>query len=162
MNWAQRSKPQEIQPKPWLSDDAISYFQELLKPDMKVIEFGGGGSTLWLAPQVAEVVTVEHDEEWYDVIQKKAPENVTLCLAIVSVKPDFDLMFIDGEPVEERGWWLDNAGDYVKCGGYVVLDNANRPEYAGARAKFEKRARLLYSKTAGWKHLVTEFYEWLG
>lgn len=158
-DWAKRRKPEQIEPKPWLAEDAIKYFQSLLTPDMVVVEFGGGGSTLWLSERVKEVYAVERNDEWVSVIEKKVKQNVTLCTAL-SLMERADLLFIDGEPVQERGWWLDNARLYVKEGGIVVLDNANRPEYSGARAEFAKGAELLHTvRTEGGSYFVTEFWK---
>ena len=137
--WHKRSTPQQIKPLPWLAVDAIAYFESLLNSEMVVLEHGGGGSTLWLASRVKEVITVENNSEWYDVIAKQAPSNVTLCIDF-DTDEKLDLMFVDGEPVQARGHWLDRAPKLVKSGGYVVIDNANRPEYAGARAQFAKHA----------------------
>ena len=159
MDWTKRSKPAEIKRKPWLADKAIEYFESLLTPEMVVVEFGGGGSSLWLADRVKQVYTVEKDLDWVAVIRKNAPENVMLCTVLKLIELA-DILFIDGEPVEERAWWLDNARLYVKSGGIVVLDNANRPEYAGARAEFAKGAELLHTVTTqGGKYFVTEFWK---
>ncbi len=157
--WYHPRNHKDIIPKPWLAEAAIEYFESLLNKDMKVIEHGGGGSTLWLAERVAEVMTVEQNAAWYEAIRAKAPINVCMCGAFVTDTPDYDLLFIDGEPVEDRGWWLDHAREYVRAGGHIVLDNANRPEYAGARAKFQAEAELLKMfQSAGGKYFMTEFY----
>jgi hypothetical protein len=49
----------------------------------------------------------------------------------------------------------------VKPGGWVVLDNANRPEYAAERAELEKRTveyQRFNSNEGGTLYLVTEFF----
>ncbi len=159
MQWHKRKTPQQIEPKPWLAEDAIKYFENLLTPEMVVVEFGGGGSTIWLSQRVKEVYTIERNDEWVKVIKKNVGQNVMLCTALDIVERA-DLLFIDGEPVEERGWWLDNARMYVKAGGIVVLDNSNRPEYSGARSEFAKYADLLHTvRSEGGKYFVTEFWK---
>ncbi len=73
----------------------------------------------------------------------------------------YDLLFIDGEPVENRAAWLCGAFALVKPGGVVVLDNANRPEYQKERAFTQancKSFETVDGNSPGTKYLVTEFY----
>lgn len=63
---------------PWLTYSSIDYIEKYLNHDMKVFEYGGGGSTLYFASRVAELVTVEHDTSWYeqlDRLMKSEHEN---------------------------------------------------------------------------------------
>lgn len=50
---------------PWISYFAINYIERYLSSEMKVFEFGGGGSTLFFAKRVKKLVTVEHDSTWF-------------------------------------------------------------------------------------------------
>lgn len=61
--------------QPWLSFAAIDLLENYLKKDMRVFEFGGGGSTLFFAKRASEVVTVEHDSEWFPMIEKAIAEK---------------------------------------------------------------------------------------
>jgi hypothetical protein len=61
--------------QPWLSFAAIELIGNFITKEMAVFEFGGGGSTLYFAKRVAEVVTVEHDAEWFPMIGKSLKEN---------------------------------------------------------------------------------------
>lgn len=54
---------------PWLSFRAIELIQARLRPDHRVFEFGGGGSTLFFLDRVASVVTVEHDAHWFEKLK---------------------------------------------------------------------------------------------
>ncbi|MFN3876059.1 MAG: hypothetical protein ACK4L7_09135, partial [Flavobacteriales bacterium] len=55
---------------PWLSFPAIDFLRRAARPGHRVFEFGGGGSTLFWADRVAEVVTVEHDAQWFAALQQ--------------------------------------------------------------------------------------------
>ena len=35
-------------PKPWMNDAAVEYYASILKPKMRILEFGSGDSTIWL------------------------------------------------------------------------------------------------------------------
>jgi hypothetical protein len=56
--------------QPWMVFRAIDFLDANLKSTDKVFEYGGGGSTLFLVKRVAEVVTVEHNEEWFNVLSE--------------------------------------------------------------------------------------------
>lgn len=42
---------------------------------MGVFEYGGGGSTMFFTSRAREVVTVEHNAEWFDTLQKECAER---------------------------------------------------------------------------------------
>jgi len=52
--------------------------ERLLTSDARVLEFGAGGSTLWLAARTREVHSVEHEQEWVNKITVVQPKNVTV------------------------------------------------------------------------------------
>lgn len=56
---------------PWLTFDAIDFVQSHLAINVRVFEFGSGGSTLYFLRQGAEVVAVEHDIGWYHFVRTK-------------------------------------------------------------------------------------------
>lgn len=67
---------------PWITFPAIKYLENYLKRDMRVFEYGSGGSTLFFAQIVKGVISVEHDLNWFkkirdEVILKKY-NNVNL------------------------------------------------------------------------------------
>lgn len=59
----------------WLNFAAIDYLHHFLKPEHRVFEFGGGGSTLFFLKRTTEVATVENDEQWFEVLSKKVREK---------------------------------------------------------------------------------------
>jgi hypothetical protein len=60
---------------PWISFAAIGFLKKIVRPDMRVFEYGSGGSTMFWASRVQEVVSVEHDLAWYTNIKKKLDEG---------------------------------------------------------------------------------------
>ncbi len=53
---------------PWIPYPAIRFLEAHLGRNSRVFEYGGGGSTLWLAERAGAVTTVEHDAGWYEVL----------------------------------------------------------------------------------------------
>ena len=48
--------------KPWMHTEAVEHYADLLNEKSRVLEYGAGYSTVWLAQQgVAEVVSLESD-----------------------------------------------------------------------------------------------------
>ncbi len=153
---------------PWICFAAIRYLKGILSPSMRVWEFGSGGSTLFFANRVSEVVSVEHNPEWYHRVARaigtasgtchirlEEPEVDTTAAANDVGDPEgyvaddvnyrgmtfrryagsidgypeghFDMVFIDGRA---RPSCCKHAIEKVSEGGYLVLDNSERPHYA--------------------------------
>lgn len=76
---------------PWINHFACKRLNELVKPGMRILEFGLGGSTLFFRKFGAEVHSIEHDKEWFEIVKgelEKDP-NVHLLLEIPEVNnPD--------------------------------------------------------------------------
>src|SRR2546430_9982143 len=49
---------------PWMTFAAIRFLDRLLTKEMRVFEYGSGGSSLFFSRRVREVVSVEHDGAW--------------------------------------------------------------------------------------------------
>lgn len=172
MRWYERHTGQGVPSAPWLHPEAVTRLETLLGPEMRVLEHGSGGSTLWLAERVRQVTAVECDPEWYAKVQALAPANVRLILAPGGSIPlvgraKYDLLLVDGMPLADRALYLDAAAKLLAPGGWLVLDNANRPEYFGAWARLAERAELLArvdgnAYHAGTRYLVTEFWRLYG
>lgn len=158
--WYQRRQPEEIIKSPWLSEEATDYLEGILSPDFSVIEHGGGGSTLWLAERVRRVATYENNSKWYDTINALRPPNVSLRFSsfYFEAEGQCDLLFIDGDPVENRKDWIAKSTDIATK--WIVIDNANRPEYEDEIRALRDRATLVKQTQApGGRYFVTEFYK---
>lgn len=120
--------------EPWLTKDALRAIKSFIAGNMRAFEWGSGKSTLWLAQQVREVVSIEHDPLWYSRVQAMLSDahiqNTHLKLADpaknaeqISVFPDgcFDIVIIDGA---DRNGCIRAAASKVRPGGWIVVDNA--------------------------------------
>lgn len=79
--------------QPWLAFVSIEFLKRVLSDEMKVFEYGSGGSTLFWASRTAEVVSVEHDKKWFDrmsaELTKRKISNVFYILAQAEEDPDY-------------------------------------------------------------------------
>ena len=57
---------------------AVEWLQHRIRKSDRVFEWGAGASTLYFAPLVKEVISIEHDSEWVRKLRARVPENVTL------------------------------------------------------------------------------------
>jgi len=56
---------------PWTSPASIEIFKALLTKNMKGFEYGSGGSTIFFASKVKELISIEHNKEWYEHISNR-------------------------------------------------------------------------------------------
>jgi len=110
---------------PWMSFSAIRYLKEIIRKDMRVFEYGSGGSTLFWISRVQEVVSVEHDPSWYFNMKKQLEDHDVQNLKYILAEPDFDPRF-----GEKR---FENPDDYI----------SSEPSYRGKN--FEHYAKSIDS-----------------
>lgn len=81
---------------PWITYDAIEFLKKTCNKDMRVFEWGSGGSTLFFASKCKEVVTVEHDPYWLKSLREKIDnsdlKNVILIEAEGEPTDNFNLL----------------------------------------------------------------------
>lgn len=128
----------------------------------RVFEYGSGASSVWLGRRAASVTSVEHDPRFAEVVRALAraagvavdllevpPEQSAdprvpsgrrgeegldyeaYVRAIDRVPGELDLVVVDGRA---RGACLEAAARRLAPGGLVLLDDSQRPRYAGAVA----------------------------
>lgn len=127
---------------PWLTYPAIEFLASRVRPEWRVFEYGAGASTRWWAKRVAEVISVEHDRDWFERVGTGLPSNVSLTHVALIAGGDysrsaaaypgrFDVVVIDGR---DRVNCARAALVALNAGGVVVWDNSDRPEYAEGHA----------------------------
>jgi hypothetical protein len=57
--------------KPWMCPGTIQFCQDHLSQSMRALEFGSGRSTRWFASLVGQLISVEHNAEWYGVVKQQ-------------------------------------------------------------------------------------------
>lgn len=173
---------------PWITFEARLQLSRILRPGSRVVEYGAGGSILYFLDQGCSVTTVEHDSAWLERIRACVRPDVPWTSHHVSAEEarpggqgylsafgDFrglsferyvhaldylppgscDILMVDGRA---RGACLIAAIHLVAPGGFVILDNSERPRYATAVRAIER---------AGWRashfhgpgpYVISEFW----
>jgi predicted O-methyltransferase YrrM len=149
--------------RPWIVPASIGWLRRRMRSDWSVLELGSGRSTVWFARRAARVISLEDNEYWYPRTNKRLEEaglaNVDLRLRAVedfqrevAELPDssFDLVVLDflEAPEVTRIDVLKPAMKKVRPGGYLLLDDSDRPGYSGA---FELLADWCFRRFTGVK-----------
>ena len=129
---------------PWIVPEAVSFLQRRMNQNWKVFEFGSGWSTIWYARHCKKITSIEDNIAWYKVVEdrvlKSHIDNCELKLVnqekftdVISAFPDesFDLIVVDGseENKDSRVKAILSSMDKIKKGGYLLLDDSDRPQY---------------------------------
>ena len=94
-------------PKPWFNDGAVNYYESIMSKGMKILEFGGGSSTLWLEKfEPKLLVSLESDESWFNDLSS----HTTMT----------DLRFQPDYPHDLDNEWESHSFDLI------VIDGINR------------------------------------
>lgn len=78
---------------PWMTFSVIEFLKKISHSEMKVFEYGSGGSTLFWSSRVKDVISVEHDKSWFEQIRmeltRQQVTNVNYILSEPQAIPDF-------------------------------------------------------------------------
>lgn len=79
---SRRSVSWRGQPLPWYTYPCIDLLASRDWSDSRVVEFGGGASTLWWASRARSVITLEGDPKWAAALRRRLPSNADLRLVV--------------------------------------------------------------------------------
>jgi predicted O-methyltransferase YrrM len=133
--------------RPWIVPAANGWLRRRIRSDWTILELGSGRSTVWFAHRARRLISFEDNEFWAertrDRLRETGLENVELRVGpiealtdAIAALPDssFDLVVVDflESPKVTRIDLLGAAMKRVKPGGYLLLDDSDRPGYAQA------------------------------
>lgn len=132
---------------PWMNYSVIHLLRERLHKDLSLFEYGSGYSTLFYARLVRDVISIEYDRDWFDLIEKRAPGNVSFvykekdidggyCRAIGEFEKTFDVVIVDGR---DRVNCVKQAIKELSEIGVIILDDSSRERYSEAVDYAENR-----------------------
>lgn len=134
---------------PWMNIKEIKLVEKYLKSEMKMFEWGAGGSTLHFPEFVSFYRSIEHNEEWFEKVKKEIINNTEIHLVpndaprtmptqkhqfetYINSIDKFDDKFYDAFLIDgrARGWCAEKALDYCTKDTIVFIhDYWNRPQY---------------------------------
>lgn len=126
------------EPIPWFTYPCFHFLNNRLRNDLKIFEFGSGNSTLWFSNRTKEVISIEHNLNWYDKlkIELSNQQNVNYFYRnlsngdykneILKYNNLFDIIVIDGR---DRVNCIYNSLGALKESGVIILDNSDRDRY---------------------------------
>lgn len=160
---------------PWwtfaAADDVAAFLRD--RPGARVLEWGSGASTVWLARRATSVVSIEHDPAWAARTARALAARDTRNVELRVVPPragaggvrsakrgfagldfteyadaggdadGFDLVVIDGRAREAC---LSRALDLVATDGLIVFDNVDRERYRVAIEALGPRLRVAWTR----------------
>jgi predicted O-methyltransferase YrrM len=119
---------------------AAAKISSRVRSDWRLVEFGSGMSTLWLARRAGFLLSIESDPRWYEIVterlRRKRLTNVRYELRSreryddLSSFPDgyFDFCLVDGD---SRSRCVDSAVPKIRKGGWLYLDNTDKDTTGG-------------------------------
>lgn len=149
--------------RPWITFAAIRFLERILTREMRVYEYGSGGSTLFFAKRAGTVISVDHDPIWRERvharIRSRGHDNVELRL----IKPAHDRRS-EGEDPADPGAYISGAGafsgysfrDYVSSiDAYpddsfdlVLIDGRARPScFLHSMPKVKRNGHIVWDNT---------------
>lgn len=133
--------------RPWIVPAAIGWLRRRIRSDWAVLELGAGRSTAWFAQRAGRVLSFEDNAFWAEHtrerLREQRLENVDLRVGPIEglvaevdrlADSSFDLVVVDflEAPSVTRIDVLKPAMKTVKPGGYLLLDDSDRPGYSEA------------------------------
>ena len=137
---------------PWINYVVIQFLHHYLKPNMRVLEFGAGGSSVFFLKRKVMLFSIEHEESWLNKVHENlAPKYLKNWTPNyikssntndqVPVAKDYlsNIESIDDSSIEialidgrHRVECINQSIPKIKPGGCIILDNSDRPAYAVA------------------------------
>ena len=129
-------------PAPWICTAMTGLLDGRLRRDLRVFEYGCGGSTAYFAARCAMVHSVEHDSAWAAAVTATLPGNATVLLRkdpatyAAAIDEDggvWDLILVDGR---HRLACCRAALPRLAPAGVLLLDDTDRDCYGEADTLF--------------------------
>ena len=126
---------------PWITYGAINFLKNFTNKNISVFEFGCGSSTIFFAKNCKEVIALETNRIWQNlIIEKLKSLNLTAQIHLMSdgianknyeIFPQnftkkFDLIVIDSI---KRFACAQNSINFLNDDGIIILDDSHRPNY---------------------------------
>jgi len=172
---------------PWLTPASIRLLDTLLRPTDRGAEFGSGRSTLWFAPRVASLTSVETNTRWHEKVTSQLKDQDVSNVDYILIPQDQPPENGDGPVARVARGFPDSSLDFalvdsyyrdhtakavipkVKPGGLLIIDNINWHLPCDSKAPGTRPAGLgpatstwaeVGRELAGWRTIWTSNGRW--
>jgi SAM-dependent methyltransferase len=131
---------QQLHPdEPWLTPLVVRVLDKHLTKEMAGLEFGSGKSTAWFARRLSALTSVEHSQDWFNLVKQQLDHEGLNHVRYILADPDrqgdyenvadsfpdgsLDFILIDGI---NRGKCAIYTIEKLKPGGIMVIDDVHR------------------------------------
>lgn len=140
-SWKKKSVDKNGIAIPWYTYGLIDFLQRRELSQKRVLEIGGGQSTLWWANMAKQVFTIEGDREWHKRLQANQnhenleiryiskDQNVLKALDLhlaESKITQFDVIIIDGM---DRQSLVEKCISLLAIDGFIIIDDSDRYDF---------------------------------
>ena len=128
-------KNKNNEPIPWLTYPIIDFLVPRLNNKFNLLEYGAGYSTLYFSKYFNNILSIEHNKEWVDILKYKIPSNCKVIhsednkddyVSNINIQSKFDVILIDGL---FRNTCAINCLKYLRSNGVIIFDDSNRLDY---------------------------------
>jgi hypothetical protein len=76
---------------PWMTFEAIDFLNKNIHKEMVVFEYGSGGSSIYFSKHAKQVYSVEHDREWFPLVQRTIADLQITNWEGAFIQPELDV-----------------------------------------------------------------------
>lgn len=127
-------------PIPWMNFNVVDFLKERLTKEMSLFEYGSGFSTQFYAKYAKNVISIEHDKGWFEIISDQVPDNCKVkyikynkdlrggdySMAIKNTDTKYNIVIVDGR---DRVNCIKNSINNLTNDGIIILDDSSRKSY---------------------------------
>jgi hypothetical protein len=107
---------------PWFTYPIIKFLENRLNKDFRVLEFGGGNSTLWFSEKVGKIHTIENEAFWFNYMKNNVPENAEIELIPINLKLSYsEMTFL---PLDQPSSYSFGGGESIY--DIIIIDGVDR------------------------------------
>lgn len=120
--FGQRVDPELGILEPWYTNPAMDVIKKWDLSGKTVLEYGGGASTIWWSKRVARVLTIDHNQDWYNFMLSELDGGDYYVPALINTH--------EGDQSEARDWYVEARRTRDWKFDIVVVDGIHRYECA--------------------------------
>lgn len=138
----------EIKPLPWMRDLEIVCIMQKVNRNTKMLEIGGGSSTVFFSQFVDSLVTIEHNVEWAETIHNRMQCNLYCKWDLHCIPPDFPQTdaFVPAQPGQFDSYVAQISAEKLGHDSFdiIIIDGRDRVRSAIAATQLMHASSLLF------------------